>query len=224
VAVRQQIVERFDELLAEAQGVEGTHVAVHVPHEWGSRSGARDGHVDGGTFTHWHVSALSLVRQIAGESSPHYVALSQGATYLPSFRIGVAALRAARDDYARGFLRDFAELAAAEVFDDFLEMAQHLSGNGYEHAAASVSGAVLEDALRRLHAKKIGPWCGDSSITKLNDALRKAEAYAQPQWRLIQHWGDLRNAADHGEFDKVDADDVKRMVGGIRDFIAKHTG
>jgi len=95
-------------------------------------------------------------------------------------------------------------------------MADHLHTNGYHIPAASIAGAVLEDSLRRLHLKRIGPWQGDSGITKLNDGLRKADVYSQSVWRQTQVWGDIRNDADHGHFEKVNADHVRLMAQGIR--------
>jgi hypothetical protein len=137
----------------------------------------------------------------------------------------VGILRQVREDYAKGYLRDLRELAAAEVFTDFLDMADHFLSAGYHPAAAaSIGGAVLEDCLRRLHLKHIGPWQADSSISKLNDGLKKGDVYGQAVWRQIQVWSDIRNNADHGHFDKVDAGQVKHMISGIRDFIARHEG
>ena len=47
-------------------------------------------------------------------------------------------------------LSNFMSLAQAEVFADFLDMAEHLLGEGYKDAAAVILGAVLEDTLRKL--------------------------------------------------------------------------
>ena len=55
-------------------------------------------------------------------------------------------LRAAREDYANGYLFDIKQLIAAEVFDDLLEQAEHLLDAGYQEAAAVLAGAVLEDS------------------------------------------------------------------------------
>lgn len=124
----------------------------------------------------------------------------------------------------KGWLGDLSELSVADVSGDYLDMAEHLDSKGYHLPAAMVAGAVLEDFLRKLHITRIGPWQGDSSIGRLNEGLRKAGVYEQPVWRQIQVWGDIRNPADHGHFDKVDAGQVKLMVQWIREFIAKHEG
>ena len=46
-----------------------------------------------------------------------------------------------------------AALAHAEVFADFLEMAQHLLDVGYKDAAAVIAGSALEAHLRQLAVK-----------------------------------------------------------------------
>ena len=212
--VKERILQRLDELIAEAGTIITPPDKVSVA-AWDA----------------WRVSALPLVAQLTGERSDYYASFAERANWnrtasdrwwSPS--VALAILKKVRDDYARGHLRDLRELAAAEVFTDFLDMANHLHSNGYHIPAASIAGAVLEDSLRRLHLRNIGPWQGDSSITKLNDSLRKADVYGQAVWRQIQVWGDIRNNADRGHFNEVDPGQVKQMVSGIRDFIARHEG
>ena len=208
--VNERTLQRLDELLAEGDRVFKTSGLPDV--EW---------------WAAWVVAALPAIAQLTGNNSTYYRhfserAISTSARYSP--RVAVSILRRVRDDFTKGYLRDLRELAAAEVFTDFLDMADHLHANGYHAPAASIAGAVLEDSLRRLHLKHIGPWQGDSSINKLNDGLKKADVYGQAVWRQIQVWGDIRNNADHGHFSEVDPDQVKQMVSGIRDFIARHEG
>jgi len=212
--VNEKILQRLDELLVELEDVEKQH------------SGRGDSKVPYNPWISWRVSALTLVGELTGKDSQYYrdfvrLADSRDKEHVAAAR---SVLKRIRDDYAKGYLRDIRRLAAAEVFTDFLDMAEHLHSQGYGIPAATITGAVLEDSLRRLHLKQIGHWQGDSSISKLNDGLRKANVYDQAVWRQIQAWGDIRNDADHGHFDKVDSDAVKRMVSGIRDFVAKHEG
>ncbi len=210
--VNEKILQRLDELLADAEALSRTQTGFPFS-------------VDAKRFTRWSLSCRRVAEQLAGRESGYYRTLEAHAVNCTSqhFIESRAALEALREDFAKGWL-DIRELVAAEVFTDFLDMAQHLHGNRYHHPAASIAGAVLEDSLRRLHLKHIGQWQGDSSISKLNDSLRKADVYGQATWRQIQAWGDIRNDADHGHFEKVDAGQVKLMVYGIRDFVAKHEG
>lgn len=212
----KRIVERLDALLQQADQIAHTK----KPDSWGGGWDA----VDRKSFTEWFISSKHLVGKVAGRDSEYYQELESLGTsaWADNLEKARPILSAVRKDYAEGWLRDFKELAAAEVFDDFLEMAQHLCANGYHVPAASLAGAVLEDSLRRLHLKKLGQWEGDSRINKLNDALHKAAVYTQSEWRQIQVWGDIRNEADHGHFDNVDPQNVAQMIAGIRDFVVKH--
>ncbi len=60
----------------------------------------------------------------------------------------VASLKALRRDCQEGFLTNIQGLVRAEVFADFLEMAEYLLGQGDKDAAAVLVGGVLEEALR----------------------------------------------------------------------------
>ena len=51
-------------------------------------------------------------------------------------------------------LVNFRSLVQAEVFADFLDMAEHLLGETYKDAAAVLLGAVLEDSLRKIAGAK----------------------------------------------------------------------
>jgi len=205
MSVDEKIMKRFDALVRE-----------------GDDLAARE-KVDSQQFTQWFTSCKHFIGLVAGKESEHCQKFAEVATgMVKDVWSALAILRAAQQDYLGGWLVDFRELAAAEVFDDFLEMAEHLCQHGYHIPAASVAGAVLEDSLRRLHLKKIGQWSGESGISKLNDSLHKAGVYAQPEWRQVQVWGDIRNEADHAHFEKVDATGVAQMISGIRDFIVKH--
>ncbi len=207
-----KILGRLDEPVCEAEGILNTSV------------GSTFDDVDAALV--WKISCLPLLKAVASEDSRYYTEFEKQNVlgWSKSLQTATAILKRVRADYARGYIPNVRELAAAEVFTDFLDMAEHLHSGGYHVPAASVAGAVLEDSLRRLHLKHIGQVQGMSSISKLNDALRKADIYGQAAWRQIQVWGDIRNDADHGHFEKVEAAAVKQMISGIRDFIAKHEG
>ena len=212
VHMKEKILQRLDELIEEAKTIINP-----------------EGQVDGAKWDSWRVSAQTIVALLAGEQSEYHKRFSERGTWVFDNRHRLFAPTAAllilqrvREDYSKGYLRDLQELAAAEVFTDLLDMAEHLHANGYHLPTASIAGAVLEDSLRRLHIKHVGPWQGESSISKLNDGLKKAEIYGQIVWRQVQVWGDIRNDADHGDFAEVKAEQVKQMVSGIRDFISRY--
>jgi hypothetical protein len=59
-------------------------------------------------------------------------------------------LRGLRNDYEAGYMRTVEDLVRADLFTDFIEMAEELVGKGYEDAAAVITGSVLEEHLRKL--------------------------------------------------------------------------
>ena len=221
--VNERILQRLDELLAAGERVLATHRPVRVP---GPVPRNHEGHVDGGAWSGWRVSSLAMILQIAGDQSHYYTEFKEHAesTYFPCIQQAQAVLCSLRDDFAQGWLRDLRELAAAEVFGDLLEMAQHLQEKGYHHGAVSIAGAVLEDCLRRVHTKRIGEWEGDSGISKLGTNLYKhdPEFYPKTRHQQVTAWATLRNEVDHGRAAEVDPGDSKRMIEGVRDLVLRY--
>ena len=130
----------------------------------------------------------------------------------------VGVLKGAIDDLEQGFLTGQEFLVAGDVFDSVLEQAKHLVDADYKDPAAVLARVVLEDALKRIaRAEGIADTL---KASMLNDELKKANRYAQPQWRLIQAWLDLGNAAAHGNFNDYDANAVKDAIRGIEQFLA----
>ena len=214
--VRERVLQRLEELLAEADELRRNAQAWGYEGFW----------VDHPGYVKWSLSCLNVVEQVAGKDSQYYQTMIKNAKgghheYFVPFR---AALQAVRDDYANGWLGDLKAFVAAEVFSDFLDMAEYLHSEGYHIPAASIAGAVLEDCLRRLHLKHVGPWQGDSSIAKLNTGLYTEGFYSNTQQQQVLAWGAIRNDADHGHFDRVDPNQVRLMIQGIRDFVAKYEG
>ena len=119
-------------------------------------------------------------------------------------------------DLDRGLLRDVRGLLRAEVFADFLTMAQHLLDTGYKDPAAVVVGAVLEDTLRglatRLDVSIVKADGKPLTIEPLNLACVKAGAYNALVQKQITSWGELRNRAAHGEYGAYDDAQVRMML------------
>jgi len=102
-----------------------------------------------------HVEALNIARRICGDDSDHYKLIS---TADPDQNLNdstkiLGALKATKNDYEQGFLFNLRSLIEAEVLGDFLSQAEGLIQSGYVSPAASLLGALLEDALRKLSYK-----------------------------------------------------------------------
>ena len=136
----------------------------------------------------------------------------------------VGALRALRRDYRAGYLSSVQSLVRAEVFADFLEMAKHVLEQGYKDPCAVLVGGVLEDHLRSL--------CQGRSISlqisgkpkkadSMNNDLAAGGVYSKLDHKNVTAWLDLRNKAAHAQYDEYNADQVRNLLTGVREFAAR---
>lgn len=134
-------------------------------------------------------------------------------------------LRAIRADYDAGRLQGAIELIHADLFSDFLEMAEHLLGEGFKDPAAVLAGGVLEGHLRQL-APKYSVAVVDSKgqpkkADLLNAELSAAGAYGKGDLKNITAWLHLRNSAAHGKYGDYTKEQVALLTQSVRDFITR---
>ncbi len=134
-------------------------------------------------------------------------------------------LKALRSDYEGGHLQRVEELVQADLFADFLEMAEHLLGQGFKDPAAVLIGGVLEEQLRKL-GLKIGVSITSGGRPKKADALNadlaNAGAYNKLDQKSVTAWLDLRNKAAHGRYDQYTPEQVAVFLQGVQDFARRH--
>jgi hypothetical protein len=53
------------------------------------------------------------------------------------------------------------------------------------------------------------------TISSLNDALKDASVLQLPEWRRIQHLGDIRNLCGHVREREPSADEVNGLIDGV---------
>lgn len=198
-------------------------VASHQPAPPGVIS---PGSPDTELFRQWRPAALSFLIDVLGENHPYTReferATDQGLWGRGPSLGGRGVLVAVLEDLEAGHLASVRQLIRAEVFTDFLEMAEHLHDNGYHHAAVSLTGAVLEDALRQIaEAASVKTNLRDD-LAALNSKLVQAGAYSSIEAKRVALWTDLRNAADHGEWDKIDETSAGEMIRGVIGFLPAH--
>lgn len=135
-------------------------------------------------------------------------------------------LKALRLAYANGYLKSFSELVHAEIFSDFLDMADHLLESGFKDPAAVICGSVLEEHLRKLSTKNgIDTFKPDGITSKkadtLNADLSTSAAYSILDQKNVTAWLDMRNKAAHGRYGEYTKDQVSLTVQSVRDFITR---
>ena len=211
----EQLVDRVNALIAKAEAVIATHRTppsgvIGFPT------------LNPADFAEWQSQSLSFLISLVGADHTYTEQfrerVEQGHT--SHVRAGQGILRGLREDLELGLLKGVRALVAAEVFTDFLEMADHLLEAGYYHPAASLTGAVLENGLRQIAtARDVNVRAGDD-LSALNNKLASKGVYNRLVQKRLQVWVGVRNHADHGEFSEYTDDDVREMVRGVSDFLA----
>jgi hypothetical protein len=135
---------------------------------------------------------------------------------------GVGVLKALREDLVSGYLNSVRALISAEVFTDFLEMAEHLLDEGYHHAAASLAGAVLEDGLRRTLRDRGAKATGN--LESMNQMALDQGIYAPLVFTQVKVWVSIRNDADHANWAAVEAGRVQSMIRDLPGFLTRDLG
>jgi hypothetical protein len=127
-------------------------------------------------------------------------------------------------DYKGGYIRKIEELIHAELFSDFLEMAEYLLDKGYKDSSAVLIGGVLEEHLRKLCLKNnitIEENDKPKRAQRLNQDLRSKNVFDKGDQKLITSLLDLRNNSAHANYDKYVDKDVGLMLHGVRNLISK---
>jgi hypothetical protein len=186
--------------------------------------------VDGGCYHEFRSAALSLLRAVFGESHPFYREFDTKITSnRPAIvKSGQGILRAARNEIEAGWLVSVKQLLAADIFADFLDMAEYLLQQGYKDAAAVLIGSVLEENLRqRATAASIAlvierdgreiPKKADA----LNSELAKSGAYGTLDQKNVTAWLDLRNKAAHGKYAEYTHEQVQLLAQAVAAFVTR---
>ena len=181
-----------------------------------------------------HTAANLLFAAIERLASPgsSYAKNAQAQVDRLKLNVGIAiapltgVLNALRADYAAGNLQSIAQLIHADIFADFLEMADYLLQQGYKDAAAVIFGSVLEEHLRKLCQKNniaVNQSAGTpKKADLLNSELTAAGVYTKLDQKSVTAWLDLRNKAAHGNYAEYTKDQVTLNLQGVRDFASRH--
>jgi len=186
--------------------------------------------VDSGALSGFRASVLSFIAMVYGKDHSHYSEFDTGTNNYTnsSAKRGHAILLAIQNEIEGGWVFSVKHLVAAEIFSDFLEMAEHLLSQGYKDPAAVMIGSVLEENLRQQCLSNeidIELEKDDRVIAKkadrLNSDLAKAGIYTKLDQKAVTMWLDLRNKAAHGKYEEYTRDQVDLMFQGVTDFLAR---
>lgn len=177
-------------------------------------------------------ACLALLDRLAGPSSSYRQAaqtkLDQKFPLAHDYTLAhlVGVLLAFRADVEAGYTLTLSELVHADVFADFMEMADELVTAGYKDAAAVIAGSVLEEHLRKLAEKHDvdarRPEGSPKKADALNADLGKTGAYNKLEQKSMTAWLDLRNKAAHGHYGDYDVAQVEALIRDVRSLMTRH--
>jgi hypothetical protein len=171
------------------------------------------------------IERLTPARSTYGEQADRIKEL-YGGHEASNVELLAGVLNALRDDIEAGYTLRVAALIHADVFGDFLEMAEELLSKNYKDAAAVIVGSVLEEHLRKLgESAQIAVYLPDGKARKadtINADLVKAGSYNKLEQKSVTAWLGLRNDAAHGHYENYTAEQVAQMVAGVRDFMIRN--
>src|SRR6478736_6739363 len=150
-ATEQIVLDRFSQSIRKGENLLRSQIQTN---DLGTRWIAR------APFLEWKSQSLSLLNAIYGPNDTYTVSFSyEMANERHKLRedhaveAGIGVLRAAAEDFKNGYVWKLKERVHADIFDDYLEMADSLLSDGYEDAAAVIAGSTLESHLRALSTK-----------------------------------------------------------------------
>jgi hypothetical protein len=180
--------------------------------------------VDYGEFNGWKAQSRVFLTGLLGEAHAYVTSFESNVqkSFPDHAKAGVEMLRNVSEDFARGYLKTLRALISAEVFQDFLEMADHLLASSYKDPAAMLAGAVLEDGLKRVATSRGITVRERDDLSSLNARCADSAIYNRLKQKQVQTWIALRNHADHAEFTSYSAEDVEQMLSGVRTFLTDY--
>jgi hypothetical protein len=218
--LKERLIQRIDQLIFQ-----GSQVLATTRNSRGFGD-----YVDSGKMKGFRSALLSFIERLYGKGHTFYneadKALSD--THPSNAEAGISILQAIKDEVSGDWLLSIKELVSAELFSDFMEMAQHLLSQNYKDPAAVIIGSVLEEHLRQLcihNGIDVVVETGDRAIPKkadrLNSDLAKEEIYSKLDQKAVTMWLDLRNKAAHGRYSEYEFGQVENMMSGVIEFIAR---
>lgn len=134
---------------------------------------------------------------------------------IPHFRQQLAILKSVEARFESS-LFDITQLVQADLFDSELDASRALAKQKFTRAAGALAGVVLERHLgqvatnHNLKFRKKSP-----TISDYNGALKDQGVIDLPQWRFIQHLGDIRNLCDHSKKTEPTTEQVDDLIAGV---------
>ena len=215
--VLDQIKERFAQLERQGNG---------ISFQPGDRGDYR--YADARSFFSWQSSALSLVREVFGSTSPHYERFDAVVKLIGGNLVNERMVETCRGifegakaDVDGGYLFRVQAAVSGEVFGDFILAAKTALDEGNHNVSAVLACAALEDALKRYAAAQ-GMSPEGKSMEEVINMLKAGGLVGGAQKSLLSAMPKIRNHAMHAEWEKLTAQDVGSVIGYVERFLLAH--
>ncbi len=222
----QQLTERVDELIALGDAALATEWVKEVVR-------TKKHYLELESFYTFRASSISFILKIFGREHPYFTDFSSlvDSAQPSCVKRGKGVLLAIRNEIEKGWLNTTKGLISADIFGDFLEMADHLLDEGYKDAAVVIVGSTLEQHLRNMaesndiettiekNGKRI-----PKKADVLNTDLVKAGVYTKLDQKSITYWLGTRNDAAHGNYQAYNADQARLLIQSVSEFIGRTEG
>jgi hypothetical protein len=189
--------------------------------------------VDSILFASFRSSGLSFLKSSYGLNHPYYNDFNDMCqkSYFHETENGKGILLSVHEEIENGWINSLKVLVTAEIFSDFIEMAEHLLEQNYKDASAVIIGSTLEEHLRHLcnvnaiNILEKKPNGKEIRLTadQLNIELAKKEVYNKIVQKEITSFLGIRNSAAHGQYSDYNQQQVTQMLNGVTSFISKTT-
>jgi len=216
----KELSKRIQQLLDQSSGV----LSTRKNSPYGGCS------VDSGALAGLRASVLSFIAMVYGNNHSHYSEFDSATDSSQEYKAkkGHAILLSIQNEIEGGWVFALKQLVSAEIFSDFLEMAEHLLSQDYKDPAAVMIGSVLEENLRQLclaneidtKIEKDGSFISKKA-DRLNADLAKSVIYTKLDQKAVTMWLDLRNKAAHGKYEEYSKEQVAIMLQGVTEFLAR---
>lgn len=225
--IKEKIIFKIESLISEANSI-----LKLINNQKEDSSIIINKALDHTKFYAFRTSALSFLNSILEHKSIYYGKFNSGVNYFEDYSLVLAIelLTRIKEDVMDGWLTDVKSLLSAELFSNFLDMAEHLIDENYKDAAAVIIGGVLEENLRILCTKnEIDVFTIDAKTNKhknknaenLNVDLCKKGVYNTVVQKSITSWLAIRNNAAHCHYGEYDLPQVKNLLSSVTDFTTK---
>lgn len=110
---------------------------------------------------------------------------------------------------------DIHRVLQASIIDDELAAARALLRSKHIRSAGVIAGVTLEAHLKQLVRDHQISMRKTANLANLNEALKSSQVYGVPEWRQIQHIGDIRNLCAHKSDREPAEEEVTQMINQV---------